>query len=64
MITTTCLILWMSGFGAVGRFSPLDAATPDATTAAQNTTPTTHLTPCIDAKAIGRGNGRQASGVT
>ena len=37
-----------------GRFSPLDAATPDATTAAQSTTPTTRLTPRIGAKAIGR----------
>src|SRR3954453_18033068 len=53
MITTTCLILWMSGFGAVGRFSPLDAAPADATTAAQSPTPTTRLTPCIGAKAIG-----------
>src|SRR5438270_7666726 len=51
MITTTCLILWMFGFGAVGRFTPLDAAPPDATMAAQSTTPKTRLTPCIGRKA-------------
>src|SRR5438128_11776247 len=59
MITTTCLILWMAGFGAVARFSPLEAAPPDATMAAQSTTPTTRLTPCIGAKGIG---GRGPSG--
>src|SRR6059058_5760591 len=63
MITTTCLILWMSWRGAAGRFSPLDAAPPVATTAAQRTTPTNRLTPRTRAKAI-RVDRRQASGVT
>src|SRR4051794_35799929 len=62
MITTTCLILWMSWRGAAGRFSPLDAAPPVATTAAQRTTPTNRLTPRTRAKAI-RVDRRQASGV-
>src|SRR6266702_761424 len=52
MITTTCLSLWMSWLGAVGLFSPLDAAPPDATRAAQRRTPTTRLKARTAAKAI------------